>query len=175
VDQISPPLLWYALALWPAFGAFLLNRTLSAARRQRFILLTTAATVALTIVLDLVLLGPMEQAGLALASTIGVYASVLMSLAGMRNEFPALSVGALGRRQGRILLAGAVCGGTALALNLVAPTDDLEPLALVAALALKVLIALAAYAAAARILSRTELSEGIRSIRALVARDGAGR
>lgn len=175
VDQISPPLLWYALALWPAFGAFLLNRTLSAARRQRFILWTTAATVALTVVLDVLLLGPMEQAGLALASTIGVYASVLMALAGMRGEFPALSVAALGRRQGRILLAGAVCGGTALALNLVAPTDELDSLAVVPALALKVLIALAVYAAAARVLSRTELSEGIRSIRALVARGEAAR
>lgn len=174
VDQISPPLLFYALALWPAFGAFLLNRTLSAARRQPFILVTTTATVAITIGLDLVLLGPMEQAGLALASTIGVYASVVMYLVGLRGEFPSLSLSALARRQARILLAGGLCGITALALNLAAPTDDLGSLALVPALVVKVLVALAVYAAAARVLSRTELSEGIRSIRSLVVRGGPG-
>ena len=68
------PLLYYALALWPAFLSLLLNRTLSAGNHQRGILWTTVATVAITIGLDLILLGPMEQSGLALASTIGVYA-----------------------------------------------------------------------------------------------------
>ena len=54
--------------------SLLLNRTLSAANQQRGILWTTVATVAITIGLDLILLGPMEQSGLALAATIGVYA-----------------------------------------------------------------------------------------------------
>ena len=77
VDQIDPPLVWYALGLWPAFGSLLLNRTLSAANRQRDILWTTVVTVAITILLDVILLGPMEQAGLALAATIGVYANAV--------------------------------------------------------------------------------------------------
>ena len=85
-------------ALWPAFGSLLLNRTLSAANKQRDILWTTVATVAITIILDLILLGPMEQAGLALAATIGVYANALMLLARMRRHFPALSRCARWRR-----------------------------------------------------------------------------
>jgi len=172
IDQIAPPLLFYALALWPAFGAFLLNRTLSAARRQRYILTTTAITVAVTIALDLVLLGPMEQAGLALASTIGVYVSTVILLMGLRDEFPSLSLGAVGERQGRILVAGALCAATALALNLVAPTDDMGSLEMLPALAAKVAAALAVYWLAARALSRTELAEATRSLRALVGRAG---
>ncbi len=170
VDQIGPPLLYYALGLWPAFGALLLNRTLSAARRQPFILSATVVTVALTIGLDILLLGPMEQSGLALASTLGVYASAIMLLGGLRRTFPSLSVVALGRRQGRILIAGALCGAMALALNLVAPTDDLGSLELLPALAGKVAVALGVYWLAARALSRAELTEATRSLRSLVAR-----
>jgi len=175
VDQIGPPLLFYALGLWPAFGAFLLNRTLSAARRQRFILSTTIVTVAITIALDLMLLGPMEQSGLALAATIGVYASAVMLLLGLRDEFPSLSISRLGRRQGRMIVAGALCAATALALDLVLPTDASGSLEMLPALTAKVLIAVAVYGAAARVLARTELSEGVRSLRSLVARGGAGR
>ncbi len=175
VDQIGPPLLFYALALWPAFGAFLMNRTLSAARRQRYILWATAATVALTIVLDVLLLGPMEQAGLALASTIGVYASAVMLLLGLRGEFPSLSVPDLGRRQGRILISGALCAATALTLDRLIPTGDRGSLEMLPGLALKVVVALGVYALAARTLSRTELAEGVRSLRSLVARGGPGR
>jgi putative peptidoglycan lipid II flippase len=173
VDQIGPPLLFYALGLWPSFGAYLLNRTLSAARRQRFILWTTAATVVVTIVLDLILLGPMEQSGLALAATIGVYFSVMISLVGMRDEFPGLPLRALGERQGRILVAGALCAVTALALNLVLPTDDLGSFALLVPLAAKVAAALAVYYVAARALARAELVEGVRAMRSLVGRGGA--
>ena len=58
VDQISAPLAFYALCLWPAFTGALLNRTLSAANKQRDILWTTIVTVVLTIGFDLILLGP---------------------------------------------------------------------------------------------------------------------
>ena len=170
IDQIGPPLLFYALALWPAFQAFLLNRTLSAARRQRFILTTTAITVAVTVGLDIVLLGPMEQAGLALASTIGVYASAAMLMLGLRDQFPSFAMRPLAMRQARILVAGALCAATALALNLVAPTDDLGSVEMLPALLAKVVAALAVYWVAARLLSRTELDEATRSLRSLVAR-----
>ena len=112
----------------------------------------------------------MEQSGLALASTLGVYASAIMLLGGLRRTFPSLSVVALGRRQGRILIAGALCGATALALNLVVPTDDLGSLELLPALAGKVAVALGVYWLAARALSRAELTEATRSLRSLVAR-----
>ena len=147
-----------------------MNRTLSAARRQRFILSATAVTVALTIVLDILLLGPLEQAGLALASTLGVYASAVMLLGGLRNQFSSLSIRALGRRQGAILVAGAISAASALALDRVLPTGGKGNLEMLPGLAVKVAVALAVYYLAARILARGELAEGIRSIRALVAR-----
>jgi putative peptidoglycan lipid II flippase len=170
IDQIAPPLQFYAFALWPAFGALLMNRTLSAARRQRFILIATAVTVALTIVLDILLLGPLEQAGLALASTLGVYASAVMLLGGLRNQFPSLSIRVLGRRQGAILVAGAISAAAALALDRVIPTGGKGTLEMLPGLIGKVAIALVVYYVAARLLARAELSEGIRSVRALVAR-----
>jgi putative peptidoglycan lipid II flippase len=172
---IGPPLRFYALALWPAFGALLLNRTLSAAHRQRDILMTTIVVVVLTIALDLLLLGPMEVAGLALAATIGVYVNAAILLWCLRRRFPALSVPGLLARQGRVLIAAAVAAATALALDLVLPTDDLGSLELIAPLAAKVLVAGVAYLALARVLSRTELAEGIRSVKALVVRGDAGR
>ena len=73
-------------------------------------------------------------------------------------------------RQARILVAGALCAATALALNLVAPTDDLGSVEMLPALLAKVVAALAVYWVAARLLSRTELDEATRSLRSLVAR-----
>lgn len=173
INQIGPPLLYYALGLWASFASYLLNRTLAAARRQRFILWTTVVTVAVTIILDLILLGPMQQSGLALAATIGVYASVAMSLWGMRDQFPNLPLRALGERQARVFVAGAACAATALALNLALPTDDLGSFALIAPLLAKVILALGVYYAMARTLAQPELAEGVRSLRSLVGRGGA--
>ena len=102
--------------------SLLLNRTLSAANQQRDILWTTVATVAITIGLDLILLGPMEQSGLALASTIGVYPNALMLLARMRHHFPALSRCARWRRAPGAGVAAAIGGAVvALLLNLLVP------------------------------------------------------
>lgn len=175
IDQISPPLVFYALGLWASFASLLLNRTLSAANHQRDILWTTVATVTITIVLDLALLGPMEQAGLALAATLGVYANAAMLLARMHHHFPALSTRALAARQVRVLAAGALGAATALLLNLVLPTDDLGSVEMIPALVVKVLAALAVFALAARSLARDELTEGVRAVRALVAREPRAR
>ena len=173
VDQIDPPLVWYALGLWPAFGSLLLNRTLSAANRQRDILWTTIATVAITIVLDVVLLGPMEQAGLALASTIGVYANSLMLLARMHRQFPAVPMRAMAARQGRVWVAALAAAVVALLLNLAFPTDDLDSIEMLPGLIGKVLVALAVYVALASRLARDELHEGIQAIRSLRRRGPA--
>lgn len=170
VDQIAPPLQFYAFALWPAFTSLLLNRTLSAANRQAAILWTTVATVGITIVLDIILLGPMEQSGLALASTIGVYANAMMLLVQMRSHFPAVGVRPLAERQLRLLMAGGLAAATALALDRVLPTGDMGSVELIAPLAAKVLIAGAVYVAAAWLLARSELDEGRRSIASLVGR-----
>lgn len=176
VDEIAPPLFFYAFALWPAFASLLLNRTLSAGNFQRAILWTTVATVAITIVLDILLLGPLEQAGLALAATLGVYANAAMLAARLKRAFPAVPLRALARRQARLLTAGALAAGAALLLDRLAPTADMGSLEMLPALCAKVLAAAAVYLLAARLLARRELDEGVRSVRALVvARGGRAR
>ena len=169
VAQIAPPLVYYALGLWPAFLSLLLNRTLSAANLQREILWTTVVTVALTIALDVALLRPMEQAGLALAATLGVFANAAMLLARMRSRFPALRLGALAARQARLLAAAGVAAAVALLLDLVLPTTELSSFEVAPLLALKAAVAIAVAVAAARALAAPELAEGTAAVRSLVA------
>jgi len=168
VAQISPPLVYYALGIWPAFLSLLLNRTLSAANLQRDILWTTVVTVVLTIVLDVVLLGPMEQAGLALAATLGVLANAAMLLERMRRRFPALRLRELAGRQARLLAAAAMAGLAAVLLDLALPTEDLASLRVAPLLAAKALLAIAVFVAAARALAGAELAEGVGAVRSLV-------
>jgi putative peptidoglycan lipid II flippase len=167
VAQIAPPLVWYALGLWPAFLSLLLNRTLSAASLQRDILWTTVVTVVLTILLDIALLGPMDQAGLALAATLGVFANAAMLLWRMRRHFPAVGLRALAGRQARLLGAAAAGAAAALLLDLALPTDDRASLEVAALLAVKAAVAIAVAAAAARLLAAPELAEGVRAVRSL--------
>jgi putative peptidoglycan lipid II flippase len=170
VAQIDPPLVWYALGLWPAFGSLLLNRTLSAANKQRDILWTTVATVALTIILDVILLGPMEQAGLALAATIGVYANAVMLLLRMRRQYPGVPMRALAARQGRVWVAAGAAAAVALLLNLAFPTDDMGSIEMLPALIGKLLVAFAVYVVLANRLARAELADAVGQVRALVGR-----
>ena len=65
VSQIASPLAFYGVAVWGNFIGYLLNRSLSAANRAREIMIATIISVVLTIALDLVFLGPLQQAGLA--------------------------------------------------------------------------------------------------------------
>jgi putative peptidoglycan lipid II flippase len=173
IDQIQPPLFWYAFALWPAFAGMLLNRTLSAANRQRDILWTTVAAVAITIALDIILLGPMAQAGLALASTIAVLINAVLLLERFRKLFPQQSLADLGRRQLRVLASGLVAGAVALLLNIVLPTAHMGSLEMVGPLALKMLVATAAFLVAARLVAPVELADGLGQLRALLP--GRGR
>jgi putative peptidoglycan lipid II flippase len=161
-------LVWYALGVWPAFLSLLLNRTLSAANLQRDILWTTVVTVVLTIALDVALLGPMEQAGLALAATLGVFANAAMLLARMRRRFPSLDLRTMAGRQARLLVAAAAGAAAALLLDLAIPTDDLASLKVAPLLVLKAAIALAVAGTAARVLAAPELAEGAGAVRSLV-------
>lgn len=170
VDQTGAPLTWYALAVWAGFLSLLCNRTLSAANRTREIMLTTVAVVVLTIVLDLILLGPMEQSGLALAATIGVWVNALTLLWCLRRQFGSLSLRRLGRQQARLWACGAAAAGVALLADLAYPTHGEEALALLVPFALKVALALGVYAVAARLLCPAELAQGAASLRALTAR-----
>jgi peptidoglycan biosynthesis protein MviN/MurJ (putative lipid II flippase) len=171
VSETSGPLLYYALALWPAFLSLLLNRTLSAGNHQRGIFWTTVATVAITIGLDLILLGPMEQSGLALASTIGVYLNALMLIALLRHHFAGLSLLELARRQGRVLAAGLIAAGVALLSDVVLPSDgDLASHEVLPRVAVKTMLALAAFIVASRALAPVELDEAGRALRAIFLR-----
>ncbi len=170
VSETAGPLLYYALALWPAFLSLLLNRTLSAANHQRGILWTTTATVAITIGLDLILLGPMEQSGLALASTIGVYLNALMLIVLLRHHFPSLSLLELGHRQVRVLAAGLIAAAVALLADRILPSDSLAFHQVLPRLAVKTTLALAAFIVASRVLAPVELAEAARSLRAIFLR-----
>lgn len=114
VAEISAPLAFYGIAVWGNFIGYLLNRTLSAGNHAREIMVATILTVVLTIALDLVFLGPLEQAGLALASAIAVYVNTGITLWFLRRRAPELSLRALATQQGRILVAGLVAGAIAL-------------------------------------------------------------
>lgn len=170
VTQTAAPLVWYSLALWGNFLGYLLNRTLSAANRAADIMVATVVTVALTIGLDLALLQPMEQAGLALASGIAVYVNTAMCIWYMRRTFPHMALRRLGIQQGRILVCGAIGAAVCLLLNLVLPSEHSPWPKATALIAVKGLIGLAVFLVAARFLARAELADGVRSARSLLPR-----
>ncbi len=123
VAEISAPLVFYGIAVWGNFIGYLLNRTLSAGNHAREIMVATIITVVITIGLDLLFLGPLEQAGLALASAIAVYVNTAITLWFLRRRTPELSLRALGAQQGRILVGGVVAGAIALVPAFLMPTD----------------------------------------------------
>jgi putative peptidoglycan lipid II flippase len=174
VEQTGAPLTWYALGVWAGFLSLLCNRTLSAANRTREIMLTTILVVVLTIALDIALLGPMEQSGLALAATIGVWVNALTLLWCLRRRFGALSVRRLGRQQARLWACGGVAAGVALLADLAYRTHGGEALDIAAPLTVKVALALAAYGVAARLLCPVELAHGGASLKALTRRGARG-
>jgi hypothetical protein len=96
-------------------------------------------------------------------------------MGGLRNQFPSLSIRVLGRRQGAILVAGAISAAAALALDRVVPTGGKSTIEMLPGLVGKVAVALAVYYLATRLLARAELAEGVRSLRSLVARRERGR
>ena len=121
--EISAPLAFYGIAVWGNFIGYLLNRTLSAGNHAREIMVATIITVVLTIGLDLVFLGPLAQAGLALASAIAVYVNTAITLWFLRRRNPELSLRRLGAQQGRILVAGLIGGAAALLPAFLLPID----------------------------------------------------
>lgn len=170
VDQTASPLVFYALGTWGSFLGLLCNRTLAAAGRQREIILVTALTVAITIALDLALLGPLEQAGLALAATVGVWFNAVALLLLLDRRLPELSPGRVGRQAARLGACGAAALGAALVMELALPADGDEWGPVVPALAAKAAVVVVAYLAAARALAPRELAEGRSSLRALASR-----
>ena len=118
----------------------------------------------------MILLGPMEQAGLALAATIGVYANSLMLLSRMRRHFPTVPMRALAERQVRVWGAAIGAAAVAVLLNLVVPTDDMGSLEMLPALIGKLAVATVVYVVLASRLARPELADAAGQVRALVGR-----
>lgn len=167
VTDIAGPLRWYALAVWAAFIGYLLNRSLSAANRAREIMVATLITVAATIVLDLILLGPMGHSGLALATALGVILNTAITTRMLARALPGFSPRHLAARQGRLISCGAIAAGVALALDTLLPDADGSVAATAGMLVVKAAIAGAVYVGATRILAATELREGVRSLRSI--------
>jgi putative peptidoglycan lipid II flippase len=173
VDRIWPPLVFFALALWPSFLNLLLNRTLAAGNHQRNILWTTAVMVALTIALDIVLIGPMGIAGLALATGIAVVVNTAMLLWLARRHYPMIGLRAFARRQGRVAVAGLIAAVVALALEVALPASGLSSWVVLPLFLLKAAVVGVVFVGAARILAGAELREGVQAVRALAGGRGA--
>ena len=167
VDDIAGPLRFYALAVWPAFIGYLLNRSLSAANRAREVMLATILTVVVTIGLDLALLGPMGLSGLALATAVGIFVNTAVTAWMLARRLPGLSLRGLTERQGCLVLCGAIGAATAFALNTVLPSDGRSNLAAAGLIAVKAIAAAGAYVVAARLVARPELAEGARAMRSI--------
>jgi len=170
VHQTATPLAWYALATLGAFLTMFLNRALAAANLQRQILVATVWSVVVTIVFDLILLKPLAQGGIALASLIGIYLNVVLFVWYLRRHFPTFGVRAFLRQQGRITVAGIISVAAAFAANQILPTTDMKGVALLAPLAAKIGVALIVYVAASWFLARPELADVWRIAKALFRR-----
>lgn len=170
VIDIAGPLRWYALAVWAAFIGYLLNRSLSAANRAREIMVATLITVAVTIGLDLILLGPMGHSGLALATALGVILNLVITTGMLRRTLPDFSPLHLANRQGRLIACGAIGAGVALALGPLLPSAGRSVAVTCVLILVKAAIAAAAYIGATRVLAATELREGANALRSIVRR-----
>lgn len=170
VHQTATPLVWYALATLGAFLTMFLNRALAAANLQREILIATVVAVVVTIVFDLILLKPLAQGGIALASLIGIYLNVVMYIWYIRRRFPSYDIVGLLRQQARITVCGVICVLVAVGANQVLPTGDLKGIVLLERLSIKLIIALFAYWVAARFLARDELADVSHVIKSLIRR-----
>jgi putative peptidoglycan lipid II flippase len=167
VAEISGPLAFYGIAVWGNFIGYLLNRTLSAGNHAREIMVATIVTVILTIGLDLLLLGPLQQAGLALASAIAVYANTGITLWFLRRRTPQLSLRWLGAQQARILAAGMVGGAVALIPAFLMPADTATFWGAFTWLAVVSLVGGAAFTAMVRTVAPREFADARASLRNL--------
>lgn len=175
VGEIGEPLVYYGLAVWPGFLGFLNNRALSAGRFTRDITVSTVIVVGLTIALDAALIGPMQQAGLALATAIALYVNVGVTSVMLRRRSPELPLRATALQQLRVLAAVLVGGAMALALAWIAPSDTGDRVQQILLMTVEGLAAGAVFIAAARVLAPAELREAKRGLLAVVGRGRRAR
>ena len=135
-------------------------------------MIATIISVVLTIGLDLVFLGPLEQGGLALASAIAVYVNTLITLWFLRRTTPEMSLRALASQQGRMLIAGAGALLVALVPFFLMPEGNTFGTA-VAWLVVVSAVGGVAFVALCRLLAPAELADARTSIRNLRGRRAA--
>lgn len=170
VVNIADPLRYLAIATWASFLGYLLNRAINAMNASRDIFTSTAISVVVVIGLDIVLVGPMGISGLALASTLGVFTSLIISLVQFKRILPQAGLRPLAVQQGRMLLAIALACGAAWLSNGFAPTAGRPWRELLIPLAVKTLIGGAVFVIAMRALAPAVLREGGAAVRGLVKR-----
>lgn len=170
VGNIADPLRYLAIATWASFLGYLLNRAINAMNASRDIFTSTAISVVVVIGLDIVLVGPMGISGLALASTLGVFTSLIISLVQFKRILPQAGLRPLAVQQGRMLLAIALACGAAWLSNRFAPTAGRPWRELLIPLAVKTLIGGAVFVIAMRALAPAVLREGGAAVRGLVKR-----
>ena len=168
--DIGKPVVYYGLAVWGAFMVYLLNRTLSAARKPREILAATLTTVGVVIGLDLLLIRQMEQAGLALASMVGIYVNTAIMLCFLRRELPEIGIGAFFRQQGRVLASVVPAACLLFAFERAVPSADRPFLATAGLVSLKALLFFAVFAGCASIFARPEVRSARDAARSVLRR-----
>ena len=170
VSNIAAPLRYLALATWASFLGYLLNRAINAMNASRDIFTSTAISVVVVIGLDIVLVGPMGISGLALASTLGVFTSLIISLVQLRRILPQAGLRPLAIQQTRMFVAIALACGAAWLSSSFAPTAGRPWREMVLPLAVKTLIGGIVFAAALRVLAPAVLREGVATVTGLVKR-----
>jgi putative peptidoglycan lipid II flippase len=170
VADIAGPLRWYAVAIWAAFIGYLLNRSLSAAGQPRRIMVATVITVVVTIVLDLILLGPMGHSGLALATAVGVLLNTVITTRMLATALPEFRPRDLATRQGRLIVCGAIGAAAALMADQAIDSTGRTIPATIGLLAVKAGVAGLVYLAATRVLAGTELHEARTALTSIVRR-----
>jgi putative peptidoglycan lipid II flippase len=170
VDQIAAPLVFYGLAVWPGFAGFLNNRLLSAASRTRDVMVSTIVVVTLTIVLDALLIGSLEQSGLALASALALMVNVGVTFTFLRREFPQLSAAAAALQQARLLLVALIAGGAVATVYALSGWDAGDGLPLIGLLAAFGAGGALLYALLLRALAPREFAEAGRTLRSAARR-----
>lgn len=110
-------LAFYAIGLFAYSGQKVLVPAFYALRKTRIAVAISISSVALNIVLNLALIGPLGYRGLALATSVTNLGSFLLLIAYIRRESEDLDLPGLAWTLAKILMAGAAMGAAALAVQ----------------------------------------------------------
>jgi peptidoglycan biosynthesis protein MviN/MurJ (putative lipid II flippase) len=133
-------------------------------------MVSTIVVVTLTIVLDALLIGSLEQSGLALASALALMVNVGVTFAFLRREFPQLSAAAAALQQARLLLVALIAGGAVATVYALSGWDAGDGLPLIGLLAAFGAGGALLYALLLRALAPREFAEAGRTLRSAARR-----